>query len=261
MRDNKYLAWTSFIFFLLSTGITLLFLIFATVGSDFIENPGIIIPIVGVFSLLATITGFLAFKLPQAKAGGVGGLILLLLVLFVTPIGRETTFIPPQAGASLQERADGTGIPDVDVVIDTVLVGTPQEQLQLLQFSSLACTRADGLGGPPKCADGEAEGTIIEAFPFLGPEGHHVRRDDMEDWAGIQATGVYAVYRVSDQVYSDEAYPAGEYAIVFLVENEVFTVTTHVRDGKIVRLDTNFGSPTEIDLERFSSEIILLTQQ
>jgi len=260
MRNNKYLAWASFILFILGAGITLLFAIFAALGSDFIENPSVIVFIVGAFSLIAMIMGFLAFNLPQAKAGGVGGLLLLLLVLFVTPVRREVTDIPPPE-ASIQERASRTGIPEIDAVIATVLAGTPPEQLQLLHFSSLACTHAEGMGGPPKCSGDEEEGTIVDVFPFLGSEGNHARRADMEDWAGIPATGVYSVYRVSDQVYSDEDFPAGEYAVVFLVEDKGSAITAHVRNGKIVRIDTNFSSPAELDLDRFSSEIILPPQK
>jgi hypothetical protein len=201
--------------------------------------------------------GFLAFRLPQAKVGAVGGLVLLLLVLFITPIGRETTVLPPQPEAGVQTQAGRTGIPAIDNIIDTALAGTPQEQLQLLQFSTLACTYAEGFGGPPKCAKGEEEGTFVEAFPILGSEGHHARWSDLANWEGIRANDVYAVYRVSDQVYSDEWYPAGEYAIVFLMANESDYVTAHVTDGKIVRLDYGFGSPAQIDLEQVASQIIL----
>lgn len=257
MGNNKYLAWTSFAFFILSAGISTLFLIFAGVLDDFIENPGAIILIVGAFSLIATIMGLLAFNMPQAKVGGIGGLTLLLLVLFITPIGRETTVVPPQPAPGMQERTDRTGIPEIDAIIETVLAGDQQEQLGLIQFSSLACTHADGLGGPPKCTGGEDEGTIIEALPILGPEGHHMRRSEADDWAGIRAFDVYAVYRVSDRVYSDENYPAGEYAVVFLVEGGEYYVTAHVGDGKIVRLDTGFGDPAGIDLERVASEVVL----
>lgn len=261
MRDNKYLAWTSFVLFVLSVGIILVFVFFspALIGTN--ENPGIVISVIGAFSLLAMIMGFLSFKAPQAKVGGIGGLVLLLLVLFIIPVGREATVIPPQPKVSVQEQTGSTGIAEIDTIIDTVLAGDPQEELRLLQFSSLACTHTDGLGGPPKCREGEAEGTIVEAFPFLGPEGHHARRNDMNDWAGIRASDLYAVYRVSEQVYSDNAYPAGEYAIVFLVENEDYFVTAQVSDGKIVRLDTTFGDPSEIDLERVASEIILAPQK
>lgn len=256
MRANKYLAWSSLCLFVLNVGILLIFILFSSLLSDLIENPGIVILVIGAFSLAGMIMGLLAFKAPQAKVGGVGGLVLLLLVLFIIPVGRETTVIPPQP-----VQAGHTGIAEIDAIIETMLSGNPQAEIQFLQFSLLPCTHADGLGGPPKCEPGEEEGTPIEAFPFLGPEGGHMRRGEMEDWAGIQVSSVYAVYRVSERVYSDDAYPAGEYAIVFTTANNEFFITAQVRAGKIVRLDFNFGNPSEIDLEQVASEVILAPQK
>ena len=141
-----------------------------------------------------------------------------------------------------------------------MLAGNQAEERQLLQFLTIGCTHAEGLGGPPKCGEGEEEGTKVEVFPFLGSEGHHMRSSEIDTWEGIQASDVYAVYRASSQVYSEEAYPTGEYAIVFLTENEQFYLTVQVTAGKIVRIDNNFGDPADIDLERVASEIILTPQ-
>jgi len=257
MTNNKFLAWMSFALFILSAGIILIFVLFASVFSDLVENPSIIVLVIGVFSLLGTIMGFLSFKAAQAKVGGIGGLVILLLVLFVIPVGRESTYSLPQPEVSVQEQTNRTGIAEIDHVIDTVLARDLNAQIQLLQFSILPCTYREGLGGPPKCLDGEVEGTEIEVFPFLGPEGHHMHKEEMADWSGIQASDVYAVYRNSKQVYSDEAYPAGEYAIIFTTDSENFYLTLQVTGGKIVRIDNNFGVPADIDLNRVASEIIL----
>jgi hypothetical protein len=261
MKDNKFLAWASIIFFILSAGTILLFLLLATVRGNLIENPGIIILVISVFSLLAAIMGLLSFKAPQAKVGGIGGLAILLLVLFITPTGRESSLPSPQPEAGFGENTGHTGIAEIDHIIDTVLANNPEAELQLLQFSALGCTHAEGLGGPPKCRAGEEEGTVVEVFPILGPEGQHMRRDEMGAWQGIPATDVYAVYRVSSQVYSDSEYPAGEYAIVFLGQEKSYFVTTQVTDGKIIRLDYNFGSLSDLNLEQVASEVILAPQQ
>jgi hypothetical protein len=229
--------------------------------SDLIENPGVIILVIGAFSLLSTIMGFLSFKVPQAKVGGIGGLLILLLVLFVVPVGRETRMSPPQPEVSFQEQASFTGIAELDNIIDAVMARDLDAQIELLHFSTLACTTREGLGGPPKCLDSEVQGTEVEAFPFLGPEGHHMRKGDVADWGGIDTSDVYAVYRNSDQVYSDEAYPAGEYAIVFTTDNENFYLILQVTGGKIVRIDNGFGNPADIALEEISTEIILAPQR
>ena len=39
-----------------------------------------------------------------------------------------------------------------------------------VSFSSLACTTAPGAGGPPKCGAGEANGTTVRVFRFVGCE-------------------------------------------------------------------------------------------
>lgn len=257
MTNNKYLAWTSLVLFILSAVTILLFVLLASILSNTVENPSVIILAIGAFSLLGMIMGFLSFKAPQAKVGAIGGLVILLLVLFIIPVGRETTIPPPQPEVSLQKQTGHTGITEIDHIIDTVLAGNPKDELQLLQFSTLACTHADGLGGPPKCRENEKEGTKVEAFPFLGPEGHHMRQSEASNWSGIQATGVYAVYRVSPRAYSDKDYPAGEYAIVFLTEHEELLVILQVTNGKIVRIDNKLGNPPAIDLEKDASEIIL----
>lgn len=104
MTNNKFLAWTSFSLFFLSVGIILSLVLASPVISDYIDNPVIFIYVIGTFSLLAAIMGILAFKAPQAKVGAIGGLVLLLLVLFVTPVGRETTASPPQAEVGFQTQ-------------------------------------------------------------------------------------------------------------------------------------------------------------
>jgi len=257
MTNKRFLAWTSFVLFVFSLITIVLFLLVATAFSDLIENPGVIILVIGAFALLATIMGFLSFKVPQAKVGGIGGLVILLLVLFVIPVGRETSVASPEPDIRYGEQVGHTGIAEIDYVIDTVLANDPEDQLKLLQFTTLACTHTEGLGGPPKCREDEEEGMEVEAFPFLGPEGHHMRRSETGSWESIQASEVFAVYRNSQQVYSDEAYPAGEYAIVFSTGSENFYLTVQVTGGKIVRIDNGSGSPSDIDLEKVASELLL----
>jgi hypothetical protein len=261
MTNNKYLAWASLALFVLSVVTILIFLFLATAFSDLIENPGAIILLIGVFSLLGTVMGFLSFKAPQAKVGGIGGLVILLLVLFVIPVGRETSISSPEPEIGFQEKAGYTGILEIDHIIETILTGSSEEEFQLLQFALLGCTHADGLGGPPKCQEGEEEGAEIEVFPFLGPEGHHMRRDEAANWIGIPATGVYAVYSVSPEAYTDTNYPAGEHAIAFLTEREELMITIQVAEGKIVRIDNILGNPPTIDFERNASEIIFELQK
>jgi len=140
------------------------------------------------------------------------------------------------------ENPTRTGIPDADVVLDAVESGNAQHVRELFQFTETFCATADGLGGPPKCRDGEANGTPVNVLPFLGSEGSFLREDEVDNWTGLSANRLYAVFRVSENVYSDKDYPAGEYGILLLAEEKVPGMVLQVTGGKIVRIDTVFDT-------------------
>jgi hypothetical protein len=150
-----------------------------------------------------------------------------------------------------------SGVEVVDRVVDIVMSGNLEDLRGIIKFTLTGCTNADGLGGPPKCRDGEAEGTLVEVLPFMGSEGHFIHREDIEGWPGVEVVGLYAVYRVSEEAFSDDNYPASEYGIVFIHKDKHGTVTLQVQEGSIVRIDYHFGYPPEIDLDRDAEEVIL----
>lgn len=151
-----------------------------------------------------------------------------------------------------------TGLEEVDQIIDLVLAGDINEFRQSINFTSSGCTHVMALGGPVNCREGEAEGTLVAVLPFLGAgEGSQLRRDELNNWQGIDAAGLYAVYRVSDEAYSSKDYPAGEYGIVFRTKDPNTIVTLQVKNGSILRIDSLFGTPPEIDFESVAKEIIL----
>jgi len=150
-----------------------------------------------------------------------------------------------------------TGIADVDEILAAVESGDDQALRDLIRFTTVGCTNADGLGGPPKCREGEAEGTLVNVFPFLGPEGAFMRESDVSGFRAMAVLGIYAVYSVSDSAYSEEAYPAGDYAAMFTTEEDQIVLVFQIREG-IVRMDTVF-SPTarEAVIQRDALELIL----
>jgi hypothetical protein len=150
-----------------------------------------------------------------------------------------------------------TGVEDLDLIIDTVLAHDFEGLKTLTTYLVIGCTQADGLGGSPKCAEGEAEGTLVEVVPFLGPEGHHQRRAEYEAWQGPDVLGLLAAYRVSAGAYSDETYPVGEDALVFLDAQSSMPVTLQITDGKIVRFDYGFGGSLEDDLRDGAEEVFI----
>ena len=145
--------------------------------------------------------------------------------------------------------ANSTGVAELDKIIDIVLRGDKDELKSIIKLTQSKCTFAEGLGGPPKCMKGEQEGTVVEGLPILGPEGHFLRKDELEDWAGLDPSAVFAVYEVSESVYSDENYPAGEFALVFINKDKGSSFTLQVVQGGIVRVDYGSQFPPSIPAE------------
>lgn len=60
-----------------------------------------------------------------------------------------------------------TGIAALDHVITAILMRDKQAIRAAMHFIQLPCTTASGKGGPPKCAEHETAGTLVEVFPIL----------------------------------------------------------------------------------------------
>ncbi|MBK8616889.1 MAG: hypothetical protein IPN96_07205 [Anaerolineales bacterium] len=132
---------------------------------------------------------------------------------------------------------NATGVLELDRIIGAALRGDTDELKSLMKFDQVECTVTEGLGGPPKCMDGEQAGTMVEVFPILDIEGHFLRKADLESWNGLNVSALAAVYEVSDAAYSDENYPAGQYAIVFIGADENTSVTlVGGFQGNIIRM-------------------------
>jgi hypothetical protein len=138
---------------------------------------------------------------------------------------------------------------ELDRAIQIVLDGDMNALRSLIRYTEAECTFEDGLGGPPRCKEGEDEGETVEVLPFLGPEGHFIRKDDINSWTGIDASDLYAVYSVSGSAFSDPIYPSGEYAIAFINEARFLITTLQIVEGNIVRVDSHMGNPPEIRLD------------
>ena len=144
---------------------------------------------------------------------------------------------------------NSTGVLELDRIIDAALRGDTDELKSLMKFNQVKCTVAEGLGGPPKCLEGEQDGTVVEALPILDSEGHFLRKADLESWNGLDVSALFAVYEVSESAYSDENYPAGQYAIVFVAADQVTSWTLQVDQGNIIRLDHGYQFPISIPSE------------
>lgn len=73
-----------------------------------------------------------------------------------------------------------TGVDDLDAIIEEVEAQDVAALRARLAFQTLDCTTELGAGGPPKCAEGEADGTAVEVFEFLGCEPEWRRADAVD---------------------------------------------------------------------------------
>jgi hypothetical protein len=181
-----------------------------------------------------------------------------------SPTREPTPDSQPERTAPYHPLTTRTGIEDVDKIVDVVARDDAQMLRSLIQFTDTKCTTADGLGGPPKCRAGEVEGTPVEVLPILGPEGHFFHKEDIEDWAGVKAAGLYAVYEVSSEGVPDPDYPAGQYAAMFFDKENQWVISLRVANGKIVRVDYLFDtSPKMLNewLQREAANVILAPAQ
>lgn len=152
------------------------------------------------------------------------------------PAVPEVTASPQPAGDNHPLSAR-TGVEEIDNVLEVLAGGDAGQLRSLVEFTQAVCTQAEGLGGPPKCREEEAEGTPVEVLPFIGPEGSFLRKDEIDNWQGIEAAGVYAVYQVSPAVTFEQYYPAGEYVIMLADRGGQVPVLLRLDGGRIVRVD------------------------
>ena len=210
--------------------------------------------------LLAAIGGILAAcNLPLGQAS-LGIETPIPLEGPTLPVSGVPTIDPTQATLQLAVYPPETltGWPDLDAIIDAVLAHDFDALRGLTRYTQVGCTHFEGLGGPPKCEADDPEGTIVEVVPFLGPgEGSHQRREEHESWSGPDTLGLLAVYRPSSTVSSDDSYPVGEFAIVFLDGNGISDLTLHVSEGRVVRYDYGIPGSIEGKLASDAAEVLL----
>lgn len=176
------------------------------------------------------------------------------------PAATDSPVATIQAHEGFYPLSTRTGTAEIDTVLEAVASGNVGELRPLIQFTSLGCTLQDGLGGPPKCREGEVEGTPVAALPFLGSEGSFLRRDALQNWRGIDVSGLYAVYEHSAEVYEDKFYPAGEQTILLENKSDGQPIALRLFNGRIVRIDylASFGMESlENIIQREVVEVIL----
>ncbi len=168
--------------------------------------------------------------------------LYLALATFILISACSNTILVPEVISGGQ----WTGVDQLDRLIEIVLSADMDALQSAIQFNKSKCTFVEGLGGPPKCKEGEVEGETVEVLPFLGWEGHFIRKEDISSWDGLNVSQVYAAYTVSTAGKTDPDYPRGTHAIVFIDEAQGSSVTLQITEGRIVRIDLGLGPAPEI---------------
>ena len=154
-----------------------------------------------------------------------------------------------------------TTIEEIDNILAAVNSNDKQKLTDLFSYTTIACKAiVNGLGGPPPCPEGEAEGTLVEVLPVLSSEGYYLYKDEISNWPGLDVAGLYAVYQVSESAYSDENFPKGNYAMILVGKENQPGIVLHIKDAGIVRIDDILDdAPGALQsvLERDAEHVIL----
>ncbi|MGW8226513.1 MAG: hypothetical protein ACWGOY_12300, partial [Anaerolineales bacterium] len=167
--------------------------------------------------------------------------------------------LQPEAQAVSQIKV----LDELKPVLDAVLFGSIEERRELVSYTITGCTHADGLGGPPKCDPDQAEGSLVQVLPILSGEGTFSTPQDIDQALDFVVMGFYAVYRVQEDAFKADYWPAGEYGLIFTREmNAVpFPLTVFVEDGRIVRIQHHFGTQPEDLLSQLTVEQVIVDSQ
>jgi hypothetical protein len=185
--------------------------------------------------------------------------LILLSVLAgcsVLPGTLEVGMLPQEAGFNSSVELE-----TIRPVINAFLYGSVTDRVNLVSYSTTACTTADGLGGPPKCESGETEGSLVEVLPVLAGEGSFSKPESVEGALDFVVMDLFAVYRIPADAYQEDYWPAGEYGVIFTREiNAVpMPVTVFLEDGRIVRLQHHLGIEAQQVINEIPIEAIIIT--
>jgi len=137
-----------------------------------------------------------------------------------------------------------TGNPEIDRILAAVASGEPQQLIALFGYTTTACKTVNALGGPPPCRTGEADGTLVKVLPVLGSEGTFIYADEVDKFPGLTVIGLHSIFKNSATAYTEEYYPAGEFTILLIANENRPAVALRIGAGKIVRIDFLFQAAT-----------------
>jgi len=123
-------------------------------------------------------------------------------------VGTTTTPTAPIGTPTGESEGTPTVVNDI---IDAVAAADADGIEEMLVYTSLACAATvEGLGGPPICAEGEPDGTLVDVVPLAQCEGSYARPGELNTFPLTEDITFYAAYRTAG-----DSYPPGDYIVVF----------------------------------------------
>jgi hypothetical protein len=193
-------------------------------------------------------------------------MIMTVLSLMVSACAPEapTNAANTEALPSTQADPNSAIKDELAPIVKAMLGGTISDQLALIEYTQTACANVEGLGGPPHCPEGIAEGTTVQVFPILGSEGSFIKPEEMQQvLTNVPVNSLYAVYRVTPNPNLESYYPQGEYAMLFErdVNGQQLPLIVLVAGGKIVRIDFDRGVSAADLLKEIPAKQVIVSPQ
>jgi hypothetical protein len=106
----------------------------------------------------------------------------------------------------------------IDEIIAAVRSGDPAELEALFVFQQIPCTTTGvGAGGPPVCADGEPDGTLVTVAPMGTCEGFYARPGELRVQDAVHGSATFdAAYEFTRQEFWADA----SYGVVFALPED-----------------------------------------
>lgn len=150
-----------------------------------------------------------------------------------------------------------TGIEGVDAVIDATLSSDVVTLHSLVGFTRVACSTTSLHGTP--CNAGEADGTLVDAFPVDSVLGIYYRSDNID--AFLQSLTSYRLSLYGVYLAPPDFWPPGDYVAVFSSDVPGTSVVGEelvIKDGRLVGMESQDGLPPEqlVQLQRLGTAIL-----
>lgn len=150
---------------------------------------------------------------------------------------------------------NATDNPLVNTTINQLLDQDIEALTEKIQLLDVPCTTADGLGGPPKCPPGFAEGTVMTVFPVSCGEGQYLGPEPERVAAAIinyPKPELFSVILLEPRENPEWYFPMGAYSVILKYDTKEL--------GRMFRLDDQ-GMIVRVNYCFFSLEHEVMTTQ